>query len=78
MPGCRLYYVHLEGLSGARTQVFLGGQRHLTCVADLPGTVPAADLRETLIREQRLYPHLVDNAPPAGGPDVSATRGWEP
>ena len=78
VPGTRLYYAHLERLSGLRTQVFLGGQRHLTFVADFPETVPVDALREKVILEQRLYPHLVDRVPPKGGPDVSARRGWEP
>ncbi len=68
VPGCRLYYVCVDALSGRRTQVFLGSQQHLTFVADLEGEVPAAALRDLLIATAGLYPHLVDLDPAPGLP----------
>ncbi len=62
VPDTRLYYVHLEALSGPRTYVFLGSQQHLTFVADMDGHVPPEALRERMLREAHLYPHLVDAA----------------
>ena len=62
VPRTRLFYVHLEALSGPRTYVFLGSQQHLTFVADLAGHVPAVVIRERVLSEAGLYPHLVDGA----------------
>ena len=61
LPNTRLYYVHVDALSGSRTYVFLGTQQHLTFVGDLEGHVPADKLRELTLRHG-LYPHLVDAA----------------
>jgi hypothetical protein len=72
VPDTRLYYLHAEALSGQRTSVFLGTQHHLVFVADLPGHVPPAELRERVLSEAHLYPHLVDLEPPAGAPRVFA------
>ena len=63
--GCRLYFAHVTTLSGPRTHVFLGTQKHLTFVADLDGHVPAEALRERTIAATSLYPHLVDADPSA-------------
>jgi hypothetical protein len=60
VPGCRLYYLYVETLAGARTQVFLGDQRHLTFVAELDGHVPEPELRAVLIATAGAYPHQVD------------------
>jgi hypothetical protein len=68
VSGCRLYYAHAATLSGPRTLVFLGGQQHLTFVADLEGRRPPQGLRDTVIGEMRLYPHLVDLDPAPGPP----------
>jgi hypothetical protein len=40
--------------------VLLGDQQHLTFVGDFEGEVPAAGLRQRVIDEGGLYPHLVD------------------
>lgn len=66
VPGCRLYYTHLDGLAGPRTPVLLGTQQHLSFVADLEGHVDARDVREAVLRATRLYPHLVDLVPTLG------------
>ena len=82
VPGCRLYFAHVDRLSGPRTLVLLGDQRHLTFVADLEGYRPPGELRDTLIGEARLYPHLVDLRLPPELPrifeDQSATSGASP
>ena len=71
VAGTRLYYVHLDGLSGPRTAVFLGDQRHLTFVADLDTHVPEASLRGVVLSSVNLYPHLVDDPPESGLPRVT-------
>ena len=58
--GTRLFYIHVEALSGPRTYVFLGSQQHLVFVADLDGHVAPEQLREQVIEVAGLYPHLVD------------------
>jgi hypothetical protein len=63
VPGTRLYYVHAESLSGPRTFVLLGDQQHLTFVADIDGHVPAENLRQVVLDEAGLYPHLIDAEP---------------
>lgn len=63
VAGTRLFYTHAEALSGPRTFVLLGDQKHLTFVADLDGHVAPAQLRQTLIEQFGLYPHLVDANP---------------
>lgn len=60
VDGTRLYYVHAFSLSGARTFVLLGDQKHLTFVADLDGHVEPSTLRALMIDRFGLYPHLVD------------------
>jgi hypothetical protein len=70
VPGCRLYYTHTHTLGGPRTQVFLGTQHHLTFVADLEDHVPVERLRDILVSEYKLYPHLVDLEPAPGLPRV--------
>src|SRR4051812_12072992 len=69
VPACRLYYTHVETLSGLRTQVLLGTQQHLTFVADFEGHVPVAELRQRVV-ESGVYPHLVDITPALGLPHV--------
>ena len=71
VPGCRLYYAHVERLSGPRTQVLMGTQRHLTFVADFEGHVPEEELRERVVASG-VYPHLVDLEPAPGLPRVYA------
>jgi hypothetical protein len=78
VSGCRLYYAHAETLSGPRTLVFLGGQQHLTFVADLDGYRPPGELRDTVLGESRLYPHLVDLDPAPGLPRLFADQGNQP
>ena len=68
----RLFFCHVEALSGRRTYVFLGDQQHLTFVADLEGHVAPGALRSLVIDQLGLYPHLVDAQP---GP---ASRRSEP
>jgi hypothetical protein len=63
VPGTRLYYVHLDALGGPRTCVFLGSQQHLTFVADLEAHIAPEDLRDRVLRDAGLYPHLVDASP---------------
>ncbi len=70
VPNTRLYFCHLETLSGPRTYVLLGDQRHLTFVADLEGHIPPESLRSIVIDQLGLYPHLVDAEPPPGLPRV--------
>lgn len=66
VAGCRLYYAHVERVGGARTQVFLGDQRHLVFVADLEGHLPDTELRERVLADGGLYPHQLDlSAEPA-------------
>jgi hypothetical protein len=60
VPGTRLYYAHVEALDGPRTYVLLGTQQHLTFVGDFEGHLPPEALRDQVIREGGLYPHLVD------------------
>ena len=62
VAGTRLFFAHAEALSGPRTYVLLGDQHHLTFVADFPDHVPPQLLRERLLHEGSLYPHLVDEA----------------
>jgi hypothetical protein len=84
VPGTRLFYAHGESLSGPRTFVLLGSQRHLTFVADLDGHVEPASLRSMLIERFGLYPHLIDVDPAPGLPRVversieAARRGHAP
>jgi hypothetical protein len=70
VPGTRLYYLHAQALSGPRTSVFLGTQHHLIFVADLDSHVPPEALRERVLAEAHLYPHLVDLEPAPGAPRV--------
>ena len=70
VPGTRLYYAHAEALSGPRTYVFLGTQKHLTFVADEEGHLDPSTLRALLLQQYGLYPHLVDVEPTAGLPRV--------
>lgn len=72
VAGTRLFYTHAIALSGPRTYVLLGNQRHLTFVGDLEGHVEAAELRSLLIQRYGLYPHLVDAEPEPGLPRVTA------
>lgn len=65
VPGTRLYYVHATRLSGPRTFVLLGGQHHLTFVADLSDHVPPDTLRQRMLDEFGVYPHQVDLPPDA-------------
>jgi len=60
VPGTRLFYAHVESLSGPRTYVFLGDQQHLTFVADWSEHVAPEDLRDRALLDVGLYPHLVD------------------
>jgi hypothetical protein len=68
VPGTRLFYAHAEALNGPRTFVFLGSQQHMTFVADLDGHVPPAALRQVMLDEYGLYPHLMDADPAPGLP----------
>ena len=68
VTGTRLYVTHADALSGPRTYVLLGNQRHLTFVADLEGHVEPASLRSMLIEKFGLYPHLIDVDPAPGLP----------
>jgi hypothetical protein len=65
VPGTRLYWTHAASLSGPRTFVLLGDQRHLTFVADLPEHVNPGALRQIAIDEYGIYPHLIDVEAPA-------------
>ena len=76
VPGTRLYFSHAETLSGPRTFVLLGSQRHLTFVADAAGHLAPESLRELLLTEYGLYPHQVDVEPAPGLPRV-AVSDWE-
>jgi hypothetical protein len=78
VAGCRLYYAHATALAGPRTYVFLGTQQHLTFVADLEDHRPAGELREAVVRESRLYPHLVDLEPAPGLPRPFADQRERP
>lgn len=60
IPGTRLFYTYAEALNGPRTYVLLGDQQHLTFVGDFEGSVPESVLRDRLIEEAGLYPHLLD------------------
>jgi hypothetical protein len=64
VDGTRLFYAHVEALSGPRTYVFLGSQQHLTFVADLADHVPPSDVRDRVVESAGLYPHLVDTPRP--------------
>ncbi|MBV8714299.1 MAG: hypothetical protein JO020_32940 [Chloroflexi bacterium] len=68
VAGTRLYYAHAASLSGDRTFVLLGDQKHLTFVADLEGHVQPSELRGMLIERFGLYPHLLDIDPAPGLP----------
>ena len=68
VPGTRLFFTHADALSGPRTYVLLGNQRHLTFVADLEDHVDPASLRSVLIERFGLYPHLIDLDPAPGLP----------
>ena len=68
VAGTRLFYTHAEALSGPRTYVLLGSQRHLTFVADLEGHFEPGTLRSVLIDRFGLYPHLIDLDPAPGLP----------
>ena len=70
LPGTRLFYAHVEALSGLRTYVLLGSQQHLTFVADFEGHVEPGALRDLAIGSAGLYPHLVDVDPAAGLPHL--------
>ena len=72
VDGTRLFYTHVQALSGPRTYVLLGSQKHLTFVADLEGHVEPSELRSRLIEEYGLYPHLLDAEPAPGLPRVTA------
>jgi hypothetical protein len=74
VPGCRLYYAHVTGLNGERTQVFLGNQQHLTFVADFEGYVSESDLYERIVGGQRISPHMVDLVSAAGSPPLLTHR----
>ena len=74
VPGTRLFYVHAEALSGPRTYVLLGDQRHLTFIGDFPEHVPPADLRQRLLDEYGLYPHLIDAESASGLPRVATSE----
>jgi hypothetical protein len=71
VDGTRLFYTHADALSGPRTFVLLGDQKHLTFVADLEGHVDASELRTVAIERFGLYPHLVDTDPAPGLPRVT-------
>jgi hypothetical protein len=60
VDGTRLFYTHATALSGPRTFVLLGDQKHLTFVADLDGHVEPSELRTLVIDRYGLYPHLID------------------
>ncbi len=74
VPGTRLYFCHVDALSGPRTFVFLGSQQYLTFVADLDGHVEQESLRAAVIERYGLYPHLVDLDPAPGLPRVIEER----
>jgi hypothetical protein len=74
VPGTRLYYAHAERLDGPRTFVLLGDQHHLTFVADLDGYVPPASVRQVMLDQLGLYPHLVDEQPAPGLPRGDRSR----
>ena len=71
--GTRLFYTHAEALSGPRTFVLLGDQKHLTFVADLEGHVEPSSLRGLLIERLGVYPHLLDADPEPGLPRVAVS-----
>ena len=71
VSGTRLFYAHADTLTGPRTFVLLGDQRHLTFVADLAGHLDPASLRDLMIDAHGLYPHQVDVEPAPGLPRVS-------
>lgn len=71
VAGTRLFYTHATSLSGPRTFVLLGNQKHLTFVADLEGHVEPTRLRELVIEQHGLYPHLVDVEPGPALPRVT-------
>ena len=73
VAGTRLFYTHAEALSGPRTFVLLGNQKHLTFVADFEGHLEASALRDAVIRDCHMYPHLVDLDPAPGLPRLSPT-----
>jgi hypothetical protein len=73
VPGTRLYFTHAVALNGPRTFVLLGDQQHLTFVADLDGHVAPEQLRQVVLDQAGLYPHLVDAEPAPGLPRVPAS-----
>jgi hypothetical protein len=75
VEGTRLYYAHADALSGPRTFVLLGDQKHLTFVADIEGYVEATDLRALMIERFGLYPHLLDVDPMPGLPRLFEEQG---
>jgi hypothetical protein len=62
VPGCRLWFTHLDTVDGPRTAIFLGTQHHLTFVADAAEHLPADQVRAVVLA-QGVAPHLVDDAP---------------
>lgn len=62
----RLYYTHAHTLGGPRTQVFLGNQQHLSYVAELEGHLPPESIREAVVTQGHVYPHLLDPREPDG------------
>ena len=74
VAGTRLFYTHAEALSGPRTFVLLGDQKHLTFVADVEGHVEPSAMRELVVTELHLYPHLVDLEPAPGLPHIRTGR----
>jgi hypothetical protein len=73
LPNTRLYYTHATTLSGPRTFVLLGDQKHLTFVGDVEGHVEPSELRQLMIERYGLYPHLIDADPAPGLPRVVTT-----
>lgn len=71
VPNTRLFFCHVDALSGPRTFVLLGDQHHLTFVGDLEGHVAPDQLRSTVMDRFGLYPHLVDLDPAPGLPRVA-------
>ena len=78
VAGTRLFYTHAEALSGPRTYVLLGDQKHLTFVADIAGHIEPSALRQRLIDDFGLYPHLIDIDPAPGLPRLNTPSGRRP
>jgi hypothetical protein len=72
VPHTRLYFAHASSLSGPRTYVLLGDQKHLAFVADLDDHVDPSQLRSLLIERYGLYPHLLDAERQPGSPRIAA------